>query len=239
LLPSPCPTNLNWQWRNLIPFESTVQKVYVHYGCGSSAVPGWINFDASPTLFIQKVPVLGRVLKPRLNCVFDPQVRFGDIVRGLPIESNSADGVFCSHVLEHLPLKDFHRALDETFRMLRPKTGRFRCIVPDLESFVREYKEALAGPLEARGSAAESFCRETMLGIEERRRGLRGRLEQWLGNRAHCWMWDRYGLEKALRDHGFENVEPFEKGACDDEMFLRPERDHQFHKGFGLQCTKP
>jgi len=49
--------------------------VYVQYGCGSSAPEGWLNFDAS--------------LKERLGIrgkVFPRKVRYGDIVRGLPIK---------------------------------------------------------------------------------------------------------------------------------------------------------
>jgi hypothetical protein len=46
-----------------------------------------------------------------------------------------------------------------------------------------------------------------------------------------------------LIDHGFVNVKAFEQGVCDDEMFLRPERDYQFgdrrfNYGLALECMK-
>jgi hypothetical protein len=41
-------------------------KLYVQYGAGNEAVQGWLNFDASPTLRIQKMPLIGRLLRSRL-----------------------------------------------------------------------------------------------------------------------------------------------------------------------------
>ena len=93
--------------------------LYVQYGCGNVAISGWQNFDASPTLRIQKLPFIGRLLQSKLNVVFDDEVLYGDIVRGLHIPAECVDGVFCSHVLEHLSLEDFHTALDNTFKILK------------------------------------------------------------------------------------------------------------------------
>jgi len=65
--------------------------VYVQYGCGSSAPEGWLNFDAS-----LRVPLGIR------GKVFPRNVRYGDIVRGLPIKDGTAKAVYASHILEHL-----------------------------------------------------------------------------------------------------------------------------------------
>lgn len=88
-------------------------KKYVQYGCGLSAPKEWINFDVSPTLRIQKVPILGTLLKKRLNINFPTNVLHGDIIEGLPIERNSCDGLCCSHLLEHLSFQDFTSLLGE------------------------------------------------------------------------------------------------------------------------------
>ena len=74
---------------------------YIQYGCGLCAPKEWLNFDVSPTLRIQKTPVLGSLLKPVLNTTFPPNVKYGDIVRGLPVKDESAKAVYCSHTLEH------------------------------------------------------------------------------------------------------------------------------------------
>jgi predicted SAM-dependent methyltransferase len=221
-------------------FETiTVKKHYVQYGSGNETIKGWVNFDASPTLRIQKIPIIGVLCRPILNCIFDGDIRYGDIIRGLPIKASSVDGVFCSHVLEHLSLEDFNKALENTFKILKPG-GVFRCIVPDLEMYIREYIDGISsGSSELQNEAAVKFCRGTNLGMLKRRRDIIGRLSEAYGNSGHRWMWDRYSLSRALLDHGFVDVETFEKGNCADEMFLLPERDHQFHRGIGIQCRKP
>ena len=35
----------------------------VQYGCGLSDPEGWKNFDSSPTLRLQKLPLIGRFIK--------------------------------------------------------------------------------------------------------------------------------------------------------------------------------
>ncbi|HEX6859864.1 MAG TPA: hypothetical protein VF138_06660, partial [Caulobacteraceae bacterium] len=65
----------------------TSPKLYVQYGCGLSAPDGWLNFDASPTLRLQRLPLVGRLLT-RGRVRFPEAVRYGDITRGLPL----ADG---------------------------------------------------------------------------------------------------------------------------------------------------
>lgn len=92
---------------------------YVHYGCGLSAPKEWKNFDVSPTLRIQKTPIVGAILKGSLNTVFPSNVQYGDIVKGLPVPDNSCRGVYCSHTLEHISLYGFREALRNTHRILR------------------------------------------------------------------------------------------------------------------------
>src|SRR5688500_9781215 len=110
---------------------------YVQYGCGLCAPEGWLNFDASPTLRIQRVPGLGLIGR-KFGPVFPPQVRYGAICRGLPVAEKSCDGVYCSHVLAHLSLEDCRAALKNTYRILRPG-GTFRLVLPDLRVTVEEY----------------------------------------------------------------------------------------------------
>ena len=115
-----------------------MNKRYVHYGCGLTAPVQWENFDVSPTLRIQKIPLLGRLVRQRLNAQFPENVRYGNIIKGLPVLEDSCDGVYCSHTLEHLSLVDFRKALANTKKILKPG-GIFRCVVPDLESAARKY----------------------------------------------------------------------------------------------------
>lgn len=91
---------------------------YVQFGCGWSAPDGWLNFDASPTLRFERLPVVGR-LYTRNAKRFPANVIYGDIVRGLPLTENSCQGMYCSHVLEHLALGDLDRALKNVHRYLK------------------------------------------------------------------------------------------------------------------------
>src|SRR5262249_462895 len=107
------------------------EGLHVQYGCGICAPAGWLNFDASPRLRLEGIPWVRGVLSSTIGLLFPPKVRFGDIVRGLPVPDKSAYGVYCSHVLEHLARDDLAPALRNTLRILRPE-GTFRLVVPDL-----------------------------------------------------------------------------------------------------------
>jgi hypothetical protein len=139
---------------------------YVQYGCGRSGPNGWRNFDASPNLRLERLPVIGRLYAKNESC-FPENVGYGDIVKGLPIPPESCNGVYCSHILEHLSLDDFWTALHNTKVILR-LGGIFRFVLPDLEYLVRKY---LNNPS---NNAARKFMRETCLGHEKRARGLKG-----------------------------------------------------------------
>lgn len=223
--------------------NNETMKLYVQYGAGNQAVQGWLNFDASPTLRIQKMPLIGRLFRTKLHCIFDDDVLYGDIIKGLPIKSNSVDGLFCSHVLEHLSYTDCFLALNNSFEYLKPG-GLFRLIVPDLEYYINRYRILLTSHNhDERASAAIEFCKGTCFGMEGSRSTLSKRLIHIFSNSAHLWMWDYLSLTKALSDHGFINIQKFQYGDCADEMFLRPERLHQFGDnelyGLALECTKP
>ena len=174
---------------------------YVQYGCGFSAPEGWINFDASPTLRFERVVGVGR-LYTRNRSRFPPTVRFGDVVRGLPIEDDSCDGVYASHVLEHLSLDDCRLALAETFRILAPG-GTFRLVVPDLQAYASRYLEASR---RGESCAAHRFMDETSLGQRSRSRAPMAMLSMLIGNAAHRWMWDEASLTAALTEVGFRET---------------------------------
>ena len=67
-----------------------------------------------------------------MNTSFPSNVKYGDIIKGLPVEDNSCDGLYCSHTLEHLSLQDFRIALKNSYKILK-KGGIFRVILPDIK----------------------------------------------------------------------------------------------------------
>jgi predicted SAM-dependent methyltransferase len=206
----------------------------VQYGCGLVAPPEWTNFDASPTLKIQKMPLIGVVMKRQLNTVFPRNVLCGDIVKGLPVNENSCDGLYCSHVLEHLSLNDFRKALTNSYRILK-KGGIFRLVVPDLEIEARSYIRELD---RNNPSSSVKFIGSTLIGTVERPRGIRGITEHIFGNSRHLWMWDTQSITHELQNTGFTGIRNCMFGDCTDKMFEKVENADRFNFCVAIECTK-
>ena len=205
-------------------------KLLVQYGCGFSAPNGWRNFDASPTLMFERLPVVGK-LYSRNAARFPKNVEYGNIVCGLPIADESAHAVYCSHILEHLSLQEFRISLKETYRMLTP-SGVFRLVVPDLEAAIIGYVN------NSSNSAALEFMSETKLGKEGRPRRLRSFIIDWLGNSQHLWMWDYKGLESELSNTGFRNIRRASYGDSFEVRFKEVENHDRWHNCLGIECIK-
>lgn len=93
----------------------------VNLGCGHQHHAEWLNFDVAPS---------------------DESVRAHDLQQPLPLEDESCDAVYHSHVMEHLPKQKAPEFLAECFRVLVPG-GVVRVAVPDLEGIVRAYLKEL------------------------------------------------------------------------------------------------
>ncbi len=100
-----------------------MKRVYLNVGCGRHFYTGepWINLDMAPS---------------------DSAVISWDARTCLPMETNSCDVVYHSHVLEHFSETDGARLIEECHRVLKP-CGILRVVVPDLENICREYLSLL------------------------------------------------------------------------------------------------
>lgn len=203
----------------------------VQYGCGVSAPQNWVNFDASPTLRLQRMPLLGKAIT-RGRSIFPDNVAYGDVVKGLPLRDASCRRVYCSHVLEHLSLIDFRKALRETLRVLKPG-GVFRGVLPDLEAFARVYVA------DGTPAAALTFMQDTLLGMRERPRGLRGLAAMALGNSHHLWMWDYKAMVVELMQAGFVDIRRASFGDSGVRAFEAVENRGRWDGCLGFQCRKP
>jgi predicted SAM-dependent methyltransferase len=201
---------------------------YVQYGCGMCAPETWSNFDASPTLRFERIPLIGW-LYTKNHTRFPAAVRYGDIVQGLPVPPRSCRGVYCSHVLEHLSLAHLRVALQQTLAMLVPG-GIFRLVVPDLEYLARQYLD------DSTDFASSSFMRASGLGQERRVRGIRGMVVGSLGNAEHRWMWDYKSLARELANAGFVDVRRAAFGDCADPMFQAVEDQGRWQNCLGIEC---
>lgn len=211
-----------------------IKKSYVQYGCGICAPSEWKNFDVSPTLRIQKIPLLGSMLKGLLNTTFPKNVHYGNIIKGLPVTESSCDGVYCSHTLEHLSLEDFRKALANTYRILKPG-GTFRCVVPDLEYSARKYIASLDNN-EPRASF--TFLEQTLLGSLRREYGLKGFILKYFSNRHHLWMWDKQSLALELLNAGFKDIRVCSFNDSTDAMFNLVEDSGRFENAVAIESKK-
>lgn len=208
---------------------------YIQFGAGLNAPLTWRNFDVSPTLRAQRLPVVGEIVKNKLSPRFPDETEFGDVVTGLPVPAGSAIGVYCSHVLEHLSLADMRQALRNVHDILQPN-GVFRLVVPDLERIAREYVARLEGPRAE--DAAGWFMRETTLGTEDRPRGPVGILRSWVGNSSHLWMWDEPAMTAELRSAGFRDIRRARVGDAEDGRFADVEEAGRWDGALGMECRK-
>lgn len=207
-------------------------KRYVQYGCGFSAPDEWVNYDASPTLKFERLPFLGKIYT-RNSQRFPTNVKYGDIVKGLPEMINSCDGVYCSHILEHLAYQDFLKAIRNTYLILKPN-GIFRCVLPDLHSSIKNYiinYEQIEEP-------AHEFMRSTMLGIEKREGGIAGLTKSLFGNSKHLWMWDDKTLTSELKKVGFRQIRKAKFDDSSDPHFSIVEEENRFFGAVALECIK-
>jgi hypothetical protein len=201
----------------------------VQYGCGFNAPKNWRNFDASPTLRFERVPVVSRLYSKNTNR-FPPNVEYGDIVKGLPLTPESCAALYASHVLEHLSLEHFRAALRNTFDLLQPG-GIFRLVVPDLEILARRYLDS------NNSDAALAFMKETSLGVENRSRNIGSFFRSWLGNSSHLWMWDLKSLTRELGEVGFVRIRKCSFG--DEPIFRDVEARARFENAVSVQGAKP
>ncbi len=204
----------------------TDSKTYIQFGSGLSAPDGWISFDASPTLRLMRMPIVGGLLC-RLAAIATPfpkATKLGDIVKGLPVRSGSVAGVYGSHVLEHLALDDFRTALRNVHKLLE-SGGRFRLIVPDMRGRVERYLEA------ARTGDADAVHRlleDTGLGLRSRPKTIIAKIRNMFGHNAHFWMWDNAAMVRELELAGFTQIRPCIAGDSADPAFLVVEDPSRF-----------
>jgi len=206
---------------------------YVQYGCGWDAPDGWMNFDASPTLRIERIPLFGKrlsIMIKRNPAPFPDNVRYGDIVKGLPLSDETCIGIYCSHVMEHLSLEDFRKALTNTQRLLETN-GIFRLVLPDLAFYISKY-------LETSSNSAFEFMCSTGLGESSRARGVKGLVQEFLSNSRHRWMWDYPSLERELSQAGFTEIRKAVFGDSTDAKFNQVERYERWANSLGVECRR-
>ena len=189
-----------------------IAKTRINIGCGSEPLEGYLNFDNSPSVRLAKWPIIlhlldffGLVSPETLNFVAfckDEEITFGDAVKGLPIETDSVEVVYCSHVVEHVGSGQLSAFLGEIRRILS-NTGTVRFVLPDLAIHISQYEK---------DKDANHFMHAMMVSpppIGTWRDKLRLLL---VGYRHHQWMYDAQSFEQLLSENGFDNIIELDAG---------------------------
>lgn len=120
-----------------------------------------------------------------------------DLRFALPYEDNSFEGVFSEHTLEHLYPADSVRLIGEIYRVLKPG-GIFRCIVPDLDKYVRFYN----------GEVPNDDFKQYSSGCE----AMWCLTQNWF----HQSVWNAEMMMAKMREAGFSSAEEKSFGVSQD-----------------------
>jgi SAM-dependent methyltransferase len=163
------------------------QEIKINIGSGLSGIPGWHNFDNSPTITLSRIPVINRLLN---TPAWPRDVQRYDVRKGLRFADGSVRYIYSSHTFEHFTGPEALAVAKECFRVLAPK-GILRVVVPDLDFIVREY---LADPSP---QAAQNFLS---------RLSLNHSIHDIIHPGSnHSQMFDGKALVHLLREAGFQS----------------------------------
>jgi SAM-dependent methyltransferase len=206
---------------------------YVQFGCGLCAPDDWQNFDAGPAFWLQsRMPFVTPLLKKKGFPDYPKNIKYGDVIKGLSVPPQSAQAVYCSHVLEHMALDELRVALKNIFNYLR-HGGTFRLVVPDLEQLIKTY---LADPTPG---AASRFMQESYLGEKNVTRGFSALPTALFGRSRHLWMWDYKGMAEELEAAGFTSIRRAQFGDAIDPHFNNVESEGRWTNCLGIECKRP
>lgn len=187
----------------------------LNVGCGQSPTPGWVDFDASPSLLLAKIPYSSLLLMWVQALLFSPEqlsfinfaernhIRHENAVHRLPVSNNSCSVVYASHVLEHLYKTEARLFLKEAYRILAPR-GIMRLAVPDLQIYIDSYQQNFD---------ADQSLRNLYFFPSKRPGFLRHWVTVLTGNRTlHKWVYNSKSPSRFMLNSGFENPIHFSPG---------------------------
>lgn len=200
----------------------------LNLGCGSKVSLGSevINIDWSPYLLLKTSRLLRKVTplfldaerRRKLNSMGD-NVKCYNLAKGIPFDSDTIDGVYHSHLLEHFDKDIACKFLLEVKRVLKAG-GVHRIVVPDFEKACKAYVSHIAvcekDPAEAVhhdsyiGAIIEQSIRREAFGTSQKPPFRRFVENLLLGDarkrgETHQWMYDRISLSTLLTNLGYRN----------------------------------
>ncbi len=142
---------------------------------------------------------------------------FLDLRYPLNCPSDSWDGIFSEHVLEHLYPDQVLALLKELHRVLKPGSW-LRISVPDVEKYVNHYNGMKQEGFEVWGTGCEA---------------LRSISQNW----THISLWDTELLSLFLKEAGFNKVESRNFGEGVDSQLIK-EQEHRAWESLYVEAQK-
>lgn len=186
--------------------------IRINIGCGRTPIDGWINFDNSLAIKLANSPLLYLLAKflrllnkqqiENIEWNKKHKINFADATKKIPLEVNSVECIYTSHMLEHLSRDGVSAFLNEALRILK-KSGVLRIAVPDLRIVINNYLTV---------GDANKFM-EQMFVQAPPISNLKEKLKLIIsGYRHHQWMYDGKSLSLLMEESGFRDVRVYSKG---------------------------
>ena len=189
-----------------------------HIGCGYSIGKNWLNYDSSPIAYLDQIPIINKII--RINKLKFPKgILYGNIAKKKLCENNTADNIYCSHVLEHASYLDAKKILKNIYDMLK-KNGVLRIVVPSLNSRIENYNI---------DNDANKFMESLGCVNKNENSDIISKLRFLFGGSRHRWMYDENSLKNELNNVGFSNIRRCEFGDSNTEIFSEVENEDRFY----------
>lgn len=203
-------------------------RTFLNLGSSARTATGWNNVDFSWIVrigrhrwFCDILYKLGWLSEQRFERVrrLDPDTVLWDLRKGIPYPDGIFDGIYHCHLLEHIDRDDAPKFLRECFRVLKPG-GILRIVVPDLEILARHYLACLdrlpdCSTYKEHSLSVEGMIDQMVVRIPRDRKEhfpvVRFLENLILGDTArngvlHKWMYDRFSLDRLMREAGFTDI---------------------------------
>ena len=187
---------------------TSVATLKVNIGCGTIVASGWINYDTSLNMVFSKYWFLKRLLytlrlvsRQTYETSWPSGIIRKDVRKGLPLQDETVDFIYCSHFLEHLTHEEAVNLLNECHRVLK-RRGWMRVVCPDLRIIVSKYLEGdldyILFRVSHKSELSQAFIKSLYLSDN------RSIFERFLSpGFAHRCMYDFDSLATLLRKCGF------------------------------------
>ncbi len=158
---------------------------------------------------------LGIIDKETAQYPWPRNILIWDVSKGLAFPGNSVDGIYASHLLEHLSRSKAEFFVRECYRVLNSE-GVIRLVVPDLRSYIEEYARLKSEMPDSSFPASRFMERlNTCRWHQWENLSLPLRIYKAMKDfLSHKWMYDRESLITLLQEAGFKGVSEKKFGSA-------------------------